>query len=464
MKITAKSRFQLRLASASFVALTLLLSGLLLWLSKLYYAEVDLTRSGRNSLSDSTIAVIKRLDKPLKITAFTDERPDLRDDISTLIHSYQRYKDDITLSFVDPNNEPDLARAAGIRNYGQLLLEYQGSHETLSRLSEESLTNTLMRLGHRKERWIVFLDGHGERHPDRQANFDLSKWAEHMRQSGFRARALSLAENPQIPRNTSVMVIAGPRTKLLKGEIKEIQRYIKKGGNLLWLVDPGPGPLQGLDQLAETLGIEIEAGTLVDPTSQKLTGHATALVISEYSNHPAVANFHDNTIFPNACGISMSNNNDMLSKNKNQREQTANEWRRQVLIDTRPSTWSETGALDHSIRFDRGKDIPGPLNLAISATRQLGDLQQRVIVICDGDFVANSFVMGNGGNLDFAMSIINWLSHDDAYINIPVRIVSDQLLNLSMGTRRMLMLFFVFGLPLAMVASGLGIWLRRRKR
>jgi hypothetical protein len=77
---------------------------------------------------------------------------------------------------------------------------------------------------------VLFLSGHGERSPDRQANFDLSTWASQLHKRGFKTRTLSLGEHPQIPGNTTVLVIAGPRTHLLPGEVKEIQNHLERGG------------------------------------------------------------------------------------------------------------------------------------------------------------------------------------------------------------------------------------------
>ncbi len=461
MKVTRKSRDQLRLAGAGFVVLTLLLAGVILWVSHLYQGEIDLTRAGRNSLSASSIAAVQGLDRPLRVTAFAGAKPELRTRIDQLVQSYQRYKNDIKLVHLDPNAEPHRAREAGIRFYDQLLLEYEGASEILSRLTEESFSNALTRLGHRKERWLVFLSGHGERRVDRDANFDLSKWSEQLHQRGFRTRALSLAENPQIPKNTSVLVIAGPQVKLLAGETKEIRNFVNEGGNLLWLMDPGS--LQGLDNLAELLAIEIEPGTIVDLRSQKLTGSPTALVIADYGTHPAVKNFRENTVFPSACGISIPETEAASDESLASPEEEA-EWRYQILVDTRASAWSETGPINRAIRFDKGRDIAGPLNISVAVSRKRDKNEQRIIVVCDGDFASNAFILSNGANLDFAMSIINWLSHDDAYINIPVRTVADQTLQMSAVMRNTLMALFAIIIPLLLVASGIAIWAQRRKR
>ena len=101
-----------------------------------------------------------------------------------------------------------------------------------------------------------------------------------------------------------------------------------------------------------------------------------------------------------------------------------------MVIDTREQAWSETGALGGKLGFDKGRDIRGPLNLAVALTRGLNNRQQRVVVIGNGEFLSNTF-LGNGGNLELGMSLANWLSHDDAYVSIPVQTARDRGLTLA---------------------------------
>ena len=132
-------------------------------------------------------------------------------------------------------------------------------------------------------------------------------------------------------------------------------------------------------------------------------------------------------------------------------------------MDTRASSWSETGPLNGPIQFDKGKDIRGPLNLAVALSHPLDKREQRVVVFGDGDFVANSYI-ANAGNLDLGMSLVNWLSQDDAYVNIPVKTARDRTLNLSRSVQIAIATGFLVVLPLLMIGSGVFIWLRRRKR
>jgi ABC-type uncharacterized transport system involved in gliding motility auxiliary subunit len=446
---TPKTHWQLRLMNLSFVVLFLLAVGLLQWLAKEYHLQFDWTRMHRHSLAPASVTVAERLKEPLKITAFASQRGETRRFIQEMVGRYQKHKPDITLEFVDPDTAPERVREAGVQFDGELVFEYGDARENLSptQFNEQNFTNALTRLGHRGERWVVFLSGHGERSPEKQANFDLSTWAAQLRQRGFQTRTLSLGEHPRIPDNTTVLVIAGPRTRLLAGEVREIQNYLDRGGNLLWLHDPGL--LLGLEPLAESFGIEFHPGVIVDPASEDITGNAAAIVVTKYGSHPVVRNFGDNTVFPQSAGVSLN---------------APEGWLGSVLMDTRPSSWSETGAIDGPIQFDKGRDIRGPLNLAVALTRTLDNKrEQRVIVVGDGDFLANTYIP-NGGNLELGMSLTNWLSQDDAFVNIPVKTARDRSLDLSRGGQLAIVAVFLALLPITLVGSGVWIWLRRRKR
>lgn len=446
MRSSSKVRQQLRLANISFVLLFLAAVGLLQWLSQEYHLKFDWTQNGRHSLSEASISAIEQLQGPIKITAFASKRGGQRKQINELIERYRQHKSDIELEFVDPDTEPERVREADIRFDGQLLIEYGGAKETLTQRTEETLTNALTRLGHRGERWLVFIEGHGERSPDRRANFDLSSWADQLRKRGFKTRSVKLAETPKIPDNTTALVIAGPQARLLKGEVEAIRKYVDRGGNLLWLGDPGP--LRGLAPLAEQLGVEFQPGLIVDPASQLITGSASAVVVTNYNNHPIVKNFNNLTLFPNAVGI---------------RYQAPEGWKAAVVLDTRESAWSETRSKG-AVKFDKGKDIPGPLNLAVALTRERKeDAEQRVLIVGDGDFLSNTY-LGNGGNLDLGLSMVNWISRDDAYVSIPVRTAVDRSLYMSRAANFTIVGVFLIGLPIGLIASGVVIWLRRRKR
>jgi hypothetical protein len=88
---------------------------------------------------------------------------------------------------------------------------------------------------------------------------------------------------------------------------------------------------------------------------------------------------------------------------------------------------------------------------------------QRVAIIGDADFLSNRY-LGNGSNLEIGVNLLNWLSHDDQLIAISPRPAPDTRLELSPQKQIAIATFFLVLMPLGLLASGLRIWLKRRRR
>ncbi len=438
---------QQRLQNLIFLVLFLAIIGLLAWLSTRYTLESDWTSNNRNTLSDASIALLATLDKPVKVVAFVREGSLSREAISELLSRYQRNRADIELIFTNPDTDPQAVREQGITLEGELVIHYGDKRENIKFLSEESITNALQRLARIDERWIVFLAGHGERDPLGEANFHIGEWGKSLRQKGFQLQRINLTTQPEIPANTAVLVIADPQTPLLPGEVTMIQRYVEQGGNLLWLLEPEQQ--SNLQPLAKQLGIEIQQGTLVDPTGQLLgiTDPRFALV-SVYTQHPITAQMEALTLFPQAGGLLLNEKSP---------------WQADAILTTLERSWLEQDEIIDRVDFNSDRDHPGPIILGLALTREVAEHQQRAVVIHDADFISNSYI-GNGGNLDLGINIINWLSHDDRFIAIPSKSSDDHHLELSTIEQGVIGFGFLLAIPGGLLLSGIWIWLTRRRR
>src|SRR5574339_1163464 len=261
MDVTRQSRRRLKLESWGFVLLFLAVVGLIAWLSTRYHYQSDWTAAGRHTLSESSRKLLATMEGPIQITSFTRESDThgLRQRSNELVQRYRDHKADIAISFIDPDLDPEKVRAMGIALDGEMVVEYKGRRENLKSVGEQALTNALQRLARSTERHILFLEGHGERSAEGIANHDLSEWTRQLKEKGFRFAGLNLSAMPGVPDNISALVIASPQVDLLPGEVKIIEEYVDRGGNLLWLAEPGS--LHGLEPLAKKLGIAFEPGT-----------------------------------------------------------------------------------------------------------------------------------------------------------------------------------------------------------
>lgn len=460
MEITDKTRLKLRIQGLIFLVLFLSIVGMLAWLSKQYSVEADWTATGRNTLSEASIKLAQRLPEKITFTAFARDSDLIpaRKSIRDIVGRYQKHTDKIELIFIDPETNPDLTRKMGIAVEGEIVVEYQGRSEHIKSPNEENITNTIQRLMRSGERKVLFITGHGERNPVGRANHDLGQLTLHLNKKGIKAETISLTESLSIPDDAAVLVIASPQVKYLDGEVKIIHDYVSKGGNLLWLHDPGSK--FNLGALAKDLGVDFYPGVVVDPSTELLgIQDPTFSLVVQYPNHPITNDFDRLTLYPRASGI---NHNSVKE-----------DWTKTLLLQTVPRSWSEAGELKGAIQYDKSIDTEGPLTIGLTLSRDIKSdskdttdqkgQEQRIAILGDGDFLSNAY-LGNQGNQDMGHAIINWLSNDDSFIDIPSVTAPDSQLNLDQATWSVAGLLFLVGIPVGLMIAGIIVWLKRRKR
>ncbi len=474
MDVTKKSRLQLRVQNLIFYISFLSLMGLLAYFSNKYNFEYDLTATNRHTLSEASIKVLNKMSNTIKIRVFVraaDIQP-IRKVIAEKLLQYTRVKPDIEIEYINPDTNPDIIRKLGIKVDGEIIIEYDNRSEHLQFLTEELLTNSLLRLLRSNDTQILFISGHGERRPDGKANYDLNAFTNYLNKTGINTSSIDLNSTPIIPKNAAAIVIASPQIDYLPGEVKIINDYISNGGNLLWMHEPGLS--YSLDAIARKLNISFEPGTIVDPSAQLYgISSPTISLVTKYESHPIIRDFALITVFPQAVALKYNaselSSSDLQSDKKNTNDTEIINWDNSTILKTVARSWSETSVLQGTIDFNVEKDIPGPLSIGIALSRSMAtqkskvDKKQRIVVLGDGDFLSNTYI-GNQGNRDLAVNIFNWISHDDNFISIPSKTALDTKITLQQQTWWIIALVLLIILPLLLATLGFIIWRRRAKK
>jgi ABC-type uncharacterized transport system involved in gliding motility auxiliary subunit len=459
MKLSAQSRLQLTIQKIVFLVLFLCVIGMLAWISNHYSYQFDLTANKRHSLSASSIELLNKLDSEIIVHAYTTDEV-TRSAIREIIQRYQRIKKNFKLRLLNPDIDITQAQQDAIvmDKPFAFVIYYNNRMEQIESLSEQSISNALLRLNRRENQQVVFLSGHGERDIKGSDNRAYAKLNQQLSEKGFNTTTINLLENP-LPNDTKLLVIAAPTGDYLQGELDKVNDFINNGGNLLWLIDPGE--LHGLEKLAISLGLQIQDGVIVDNNAdlrQTLNiQHPAIIPVTEYFPHIITNTIHYNTLFPLARGISPLTN-----------EATVNNWQAEALFNSYGRSWSETGGLSEEMVFDSSEgDIAGPVTIAVALHRAATDNSQtdsqRVVVVGDSDFLADGYI-GAGANLNLGLNIFNWLTGDDDFISIEVSASPDTRLELNETQLAIIGFGFFLIIPLLLLITGFTIWYRRKKR
>lgn len=420
-------------------------------LANRHHIQRDITHNASNSLEPASVEVLRQMNGPVTITAYATEQDVRLGDIRKIIHDflslYQRYKPDLRLVFIDPEKEPEKTRAARIQLNGEMVVEYAGRSEHLTQLNEPVLTSTLLRLAHARDQTVMYLDGHGERKLDGNANHDLGAlFGAKLKQNGFRINSLNLALAQEVPGNVSALMVTQPQVDLMPGEVDKLLRYVERGGNLLWLVDAEP--LHGLERLAEKLDLLLPPGIVIDPAAAEMNAPVTWSLGAAYPPHPVTRNFNLITAFPSARPL-VWNENPV--------------WQHAVLVEVAARGWvSRSAPAGNKPRFDKQHDTAGPAVIALALQRNINDREQRIVVVGNGAFLANSYA-GNGGNTDLGVNIVNWLAGEERLITLQPRALKDSSLTLGKTQLTAIGIGFLLGLPLLLASVGGTMWWKRRR-
>ena len=468
------NRKQVLLQQALSAVLFVAVLAMAAFLTNRYKLEMDWTAGNRNTLTEASAKLLASLPDPITFKVFIYPRSEMRQALEADIRRYQRVKDNITIEFIDPSTNPQKVRDYNVERAGEAIVEYQGRHENLGATTEQAITGALQRLAQSGERWVVFLEGHGERSIGDAEQNGYAQFADFLRDKGLKLRSLNLATDARVPDNTAVLVIASPARPLLEGEAKIVDEYVKNGGNLLWLADPVEGkqdPAASLGALAQSLEVSWLKGTGILLESAQLGLPPFIYITTQYPQNPVTHDFPENALFPLVRGLSY----------KSQAGTGPGAWTTQPLLTTSEHAWLETGSLEGELALDAAKgDTAGPLTLGVTLTRELAAPKpaegaapeqkpeqakprgQRVALVGDSDFLANAYV-GQLGNSLLGLNLVQWLALQDSLLNIDVPKAPDTALVIPSWGMYAIYFGFAFLLPAALLGFGVTRWIIRRR-
>ncbi len=426
------------------------------WLANRHNKSYDATTNKRFSLSEQTDKVVKGLKSDVKILYFnrTSDFPTARD----LLDRYQNLSPKMTVEYIDPDKKPQIAKADGVRTYGTILVEASGRRQEAKSLTEEDVTGALIRALKGGERTACFVSGSGEHALDDTGRSGYSNLKDALEKSNYKTRAISLLEKAEVPKDCTVLVVAGPRYDYPDPEVNAIKTYVETGGRALLMIDP---PLHmGKDETAANPGlVKVLEGWGVTPENDlaldmsgigQIFGLSEVVpLVSSYESHAIVRDMKDvATAFPLARSL------DVKSTGKATVEK---------LFATSANSYATTSLSSAAIKLDPGKDKKGPFTLGAAGTYSVGkDNQQgRFVVVGSSGFVANNILRFNG-NRDLFLNMMNWLSSDEDLISIRPKEPEDRRITLSRAQMRTLFYSSVVLLPLIVIVSGFMVWWRRR--
>ncbi len=447
----------------------LLLFGILVFVNYLgeqHQKRFDLTTEHLYSLSDESVKVAGEVKNDIKVKAFYPgaEEPETR----RLLDLYSHQNGKISVEFIDPDKEPQLAKQYEVTLYGVARNPLTGSQQTFGTLvldggegkieriekqdevSEEDVTNALIKIVKGEKKTIYFVEGHGEKaleSTDRDgyqvANGVLGK-------DGYVVKSLSLARDLKVPADASVVVLAGPKTEPFSQETDALDAYLNAGGSVLLMLDPPPSA--SMKDFVQKWSLSVGDNRIIDASGmgQLLGKGPDSPLVTSYGNHKIVEKFNVMTFFP-------------LARSVEPLKPPVAGLTVEPLIQSSEQSWAESDLTSNKVSFDEKTDVRGPITIASVVTKDAAEGKKtRLIVFGDSDFAMNAN-FGNQGNGNLFTNTVKWLARDENFISIKTKSPSDRPLTLTETGGRTVAFVAMILFPGTVLVAGIVVWTKRRK-
>lgn len=433
----------------------------------------DLTAAKQFTLSDQSKKILQSLERPVQIKVFAapDDFTRFRERLDEFTYTSPK----VSVEYIDAVKYPSRANQYKVEALGTVVIEYDGRTERVTSDGEQELVNGLVKAVQGRQLKVYFVQGHGEHDPDGSDRPGYSAVKSSLGSDNYAVDKLVLAQQKEVPADASVLVIAGPRTDFLPNEIEMLKAYLKRGGKVLFMLDPparADSPeITSVVALLKDWGIDVGRNVVVDVSGlgQLFGAGAEVPVAAKYNPHPITEGFRLMTGYPLARSVST-----ITGSSSGKFPQT--------LVETSASSWAEsdikTLSTSGEVKREPEKgDKEGPVALAAAvsspaesapspapAANKTDDApkpETRIAVFGDADFVANQW-LGIQGNRDLFLNTVNWLAQQENMIAIRPKDPEDRRITLNRDRQSLIKYLTLFIIPGLILLAGVQTWWRRR--
>jgi len=445
----------------------------------------DATRSQNYSLSPVTANFLKRLDQPIRATAFVTNKQD-RTAAGLLLGEYSHYTPQFEYRIADPFRETGIARQFGSDVLpGDIFLERMttgtGTADRVikvGKLAEEQLTNGIMQLLRGNELTLYFTTGHGEpalkedkvtaalsgKGPDVD---NLQALVDQLQSNYIRVAQLDLSRLSNVPQDASVVIVVRPRVDFDPAETRAMRQYMEHGGRVMFLLNPDipqigsdvRTSLVNLTALIKQQGIDLPPDAVIMPLAkqQNQSIYITPALPKEHRitqgaalNEPMLMFEQARPVLPGAPPPNTFVETFLVSPDKAWLF-PIEELQRALLTRTEPRV---------SPKMDDLKSV----SLGVASTHLVPTKGEqgatKIMVVGNGSFVTNRFLSNYGWTL--FMNGVNWLTDSGELIAIPSSQIENTPSILTAGQRQFLFILVVIAVPTLIALGGLGYSITRR--
>lgn len=452
------------------------------FLATRHFHRWTLSEDRVTSLAPLTHQVLGALTNELQVTVFFDPDEVLYSHILQLLRQYENASPRVKISVANYLTEP--ARAEEVKTRCKLgpnakdliIFSFAGNHrivrqtelseydtsqllagksQSVKRKSftgEAFFTAAILGLIESRRPRAYYLTGHSEHDPTTATTqTGYGKLTMLMQANNMDTQLISLGGTNEVPADCNLLILAGPRSPVTQTEVERLNRYLNRGGRMLFLLRAGAPT--GLEELLRVWGVELGDDVVTDASQDR---SESFVILKNFGDHEILRSFG---ITQNGLVLSLPRS---VTPRATGQGSDAPQVRSLVATSEQGIAVADyRNGLRPDPRRDRRGFIPVAVAVERGGLRSVEGGSTRMVVVGESVFLGNAMIE-NSINRDFAGNAINWLLDRPKLVGIAPRPVREYLFQVSDAQMQALQWILLAGLPGAALAVGFLVWIRRR--
>ena len=491
------------------------------------YKAVDVNSQKIYELTEQTSKIVNGTDKQVEILVYSTES-DASDDIKKTLRRYDEFAN-ISVTFVDPKEQPNFASKYGTSavntgsvvvtcgdkykvvdsssfyEYDEMAYMYSGQTTVTGYDAEGQITSAIAFVTSDTNPVIYNVTGNEESTLGAGFSSIVSK-------ENIDLKELDLMKVDQIPEDADALMILGPKTDINDDELKILQDYVDRGGNIYMTYCYTLEPLKNFESLVREYGLQVKRGIIMESDRNFYYKEGDYLLPGILSNSKVGTSAGDTILMIQSVGFAEVNPDSVAETATEATTEAATE----LVADTKKAKATSTDATsgDATKKKDASTEATteATTEAATEATSSTdADYESSVTIFAktsddailktdvanatttdfeEGD-EKGSFILGaysekgdskfvvfgtplltddsidnavSGANTKLFGNMISVLVDHEETVSIPVKPIEQQYVTVSNLYSVIIGLLTIFVVPLILIVLGIFIWIRRKKK
>jgi hypothetical protein len=462
---------------------------LLTWISSERDHKIDASYFRTSMPGSATRAMVSTLDEPLKVVLFFPDVNETKDEVKGYFDELAHATGKVEVETHDRLRDQQIAKDYDVSHDGVIVLVRGKQNEKISvdpdigkaratlRELDGQVQKAFMKVA-RGARTAYFTVGHGEFNDPSSVGFHKEGEPAAMAQASairellgvlnYKVQDLGLKEGlaTDVPDDAAMVLVLGPQKPLLDEELGALDRYLDKGGAVLFAFDASSPATLG-PAIEARLGVKFDKTILADQKLHLARRHDASdnrlIVTDQFSAHASVTTLSRSKV---GSGIVLIDSGSLTDAGT-----PANGAKRTYTVRTVPTTFADkngnnvmdgdekTAQYNLVAAVEAAAPAPAP-GADPKATPPRG---MRALVVADATMISDAVLTNVGLNAALVADGVKWLGGEEKYAGDTTS-EKDVPIEHTRGQDEAWFYSTIVGAPLLVLTGGLLSVMRRRKR